>query len=243
VASGELKPLGDEGILLPRDVTIREARTYAVDAAAPDGTTRRVNVTAEAGSLAAGQPLPVSPRLTEQEWGGKGATFTLVMMPRVPIRLVDVMGVATAIVLMIVLDWLVFRTRTGRAMRAVSYNTNNAALMGIDVDKVVSLTFVIGAALAAAAGFLFSQKYTGLNQTAASIWVLLGLKAFVAAVVGGIGNIRGAMLGGLLIGLLEFFGMAYVSTELRDLYVFSLLIVVLLVKPSGILGSTIREKV
>jgi branched-chain amino acid transport system permease protein len=128
-------------------------------------------------------------------------------------------------------------------MRAVSFNTTNAALMGINVNAVISFTFVLGAALAAAAGFLFSQKYSGLNQTGAAIWVLLGLKAFVAAVVGGIGNIRGAMLGGILIGLLEFFGMAYVSTELRDLYVFSLLIVVLLVKPSGLLGSTVREKV
>lgn len=161
----------------------------------------------------------------------------------VPIRLVDVMVIVTAVVLMVVLDWLVFRTKMGRAMRAVSFNPPNASLMGIDVDKVISFTFVLGAALAAAAGFLYGQKYPGLNQTAAAGWVLLGLKAFVAAVIGGIGNIRGAMLGGLLIGVLEFFGTAYLSPALRDVYVFSVLILVLLFKPSGILGKAVTEKV
>jgi len=161
----------------------------------------------------------------------------------VKIWLVDVIGAGTAVALMIALDWLVFRTKLGRAMRAVSYNPANASLMGIPVDRVISFTFVLGAMLAAAAGFLYSQKYSGLNQPAAATWVLLGLKAFVAAVVGGIGKIRGAMLGGLLIGLLEFFGAAYISPELRDLYVFSLLILVLLFRPSGLLGSTAAEKV
>jgi branched-chain amino acid transport system permease protein len=117
--------------------------------------------------------------------------------------------------------------------------------MGINVDKVISFTFVLGAMLAAAAGFLYSQKYPGLNQAAAAVWVLLGLKAFVAAVVGGIGNIRGAMLGGIVIGLLEFFVTAYVpdGPQLRDLFVFALLIAVLLFKPSGILGKSSIEKV
>jgi branched-chain amino acid transport system permease protein len=161
----------------------------------------------------------------------------------VPIRLVDVMVVVTALLLMLVLDWLVFRTKMGRAMRAVSFNPPNASLMGIDVDKVISFTFVLGSALAAAAGFLYGQKYPGLNQTAAAGWVLLGLKAFVAAVIGGIGNIRGAMLGGLLIGVLEFFGTAYISPALRDVYVFSVLILVLLFRPSGILGKAVTEKV
>lgn len=161
----------------------------------------------------------------------------------VKIWLVDIIGAGTAVALMVALDWLVFRTRLGRAMRAVSFNTNNAALMGIPVDRIISFTFVLGAMLAAAAGFLYAQKYPGLGQPASATWVLLGLKAFVAAVVGGIGNVRGAMLGGLLIGLLEFFGAAYVSPELRDLYVFSLLIVVLLFRPSGLLGKTTAEKV
>lgn len=156
---------------------------------------------------------------------------------------VDVIGAATAVALMFAMDFLVYRSRFGRSMRAVSYNPTTASLMGIPVDRVVSATFVIGAALAAAAGFLYGQKYSGLNQAAAATWVLLGLKAFVAAVVGGIGNIRGAMLGGLLIGLLEFFGAAYLSAAMRDVYVFSLLILALLFRPSGILGRSEIEKV
>ncbi len=156
---------------------------------------------------------------------------------------VDVMAAVTAVGLMVGLDIMVYKTKLGRAMRAVSFSERNAALMGIPVDKVISFTFVLGASLAAAAGFLYSQKYAGLNQTGAAGWVLLGLKAFVAAVVGGIGNIRGAMLGGLLIAGLEFFGAQYISTELRDVYVFAALIVVLLFRPSGILGRSVVEKV
>ena len=164
-------------------------------------------------------------------------------VPSVIVRLVDVIGAGTALVLMFLLDRLVFHTRLGRAMRAVSHNANTASLMGINVDRVISITFIIGASLAAAAGFLYSQKYSGLNQPAAAGWVLLGLKAFVAAVVGGIGNIRGAMLGGILIGLLEFFGMTYFGPELRDVYVFALLILVLLFRPGGLLGKATIEKV
>jgi len=161
----------------------------------------------------------------------------------VQIHLVDIIGVVTALALMLVLDWLIFRTRLGRAMRAVSHDTNVAALMGINVDAVISFTFVLGSSLAAAAGFLYAMKYPGLNQPAHATWVLLGLKAFVAAVIGGIGNIRGAMLGGILIGFIELFGAAYLSPHLRDIYVFSILILVLLVRPSGILGRTVAEKV
>jgi len=144
---------------------------------------------------------------------------------------------------MLVLDWLIFRTRMGRAMRAVSHDTAVAALMGINVDAVVSFTFVLGSSLAAAAGFLYAMKYPGLNQPAHATWVLLGLKAFVAAVIGGIGNVRGAMLGGVLIGFIELFGAAYLSPHLRDIYVFSILILVLLLRPSGILGKAVAEKV
>jgi branched-chain amino acid transport system permease protein len=161
---------------------------------------------------------------------------------RVP--LVDVVVLGTAIVLMLALEWLVFRTKLGRGMRAVSYNTQTAALMGINVNRVISFTFVLGSALAAAAGFLYGMKYpAGLKQPADTSWVMLGLKAFVAAVVGGIGNVRGAMLGGLLIGLLEFVGAAYISALYRDVYVFVLLIVVLLVRPTGLLGRAAVEKV
>jgi branched-chain amino acid transport system permease protein len=161
----------------------------------------------------------------------------------VQFRLVDLVVLSTAVLLMIAMQWLIFRTKIGMAMRAVSYNVTTAALMGINVDRIISITFVIGSALAAAAGFLYSMKYTQLKQTADSVWVLLGLKAFVAAVVGGIGNVRGAMLGGIVIGLIEFFGVAYLSSNYRDVYVFVLLILVLLVRPQGILGTGAVEKV
>jgi len=161
----------------------------------------------------------------------------------VHITTVDLVAAGTAIGLMLALEWLIHRTRFGRAMRAVSFDTRLASLMGINVDIVISLTFALGAALAAAAGLLYAVKYPVLNQPAFTTWVLLGLKAFVAAVVGGIGNVRGAMLGGVLIGLIEQFGAYYLPPEFKDVYVFSLLIIVLLLRPSGILGVKMAEKV
>ncbi len=161
----------------------------------------------------------------------------------VNVNLVDVIVVLVAVALMLALEWLVFRTKLGRAMRAVSYDTRTAALMGINVDRVVSATFVIGSSLAAAAGLLFGLKYRGIKQPADATWILLGLKAFVAAVIGGIGNITGAVLGGLLIGFVEIFGASYFSPHLRDVYVFSLLIAVLLLRPTGLLGKAVAEKV
>ncbi len=170
--------------------------------------------------------------------------LTLGYVGGVRIPLVDVIVLGTALVLMLGLEWLIFRTKLGRAMRAVSFNTQLAALMGVNVNAVISFTFVLGSALAAAAGFLFGMKYpAGLKQPADTSWMMLGLKAFVAAVVGGIGNVRGAMLGGVLIGLLEFFGVAYLEPLYRDVYVFSLLILVLLFRPTGLLGHASVEKV
>ncbi len=168
---------------------------------------------------------------------------TLATLAGVHLRLVDALVVTLAVVLMLALQYLVFGTKLGRAMRAVSYDMRSAALMGINVDRVVSFTFVTGSALAAAAGLLYAMKYPGLNQPAHATWVLLGLKAFVAAVVGGIGNVRGAVAGGLLIGFVELFGAGYLSPHLRELYVFALLIAVLLFKPSGLLGRATVEKV
>jgi branched-chain amino acid transport system permease protein len=158
-------------------------------------------------------------------------------------HLVDLLVIGVAVALMVVLQWLVYGTKLGLGMRAVSFDTKTASLMGINVDAVISFTFVTGSALAAAAGLLFALKYSGLKQSADSQWVLLGLKAFVAAVVGGIGNVRGAVLGGLMIGAIEQFGAAYVYAPLRDVYVFSVLILVLLVKPTGLLGKAVVEKV
>ena len=177
----------------------------------------------------------------------------------VVVQKIDRIVFGVAVALMVGLQLLIYRTKFGTAMRAVSFNAKAAALMGINVDRVVSGTFVLGSALAGAAGFLFAMKLQGqtLQPTATALWVLLGMKAFVAAVVGGIGNVRGAMLGGLLIGLVEQFGAGagnlmykahwtanVVETSgYKDVYVFALLIVVLLVRPSGLLGRSTVEKV
>jgi branched-chain amino acid transport system permease protein len=131
----------------------------------------------------------------------------------------------------------------GRAMRAVSFDARVASLMGVNVGQVVTVTFAIGSALAAAGGLLYGLKYESLQITSHSTWVLLGLTAFVAAVVGGIGDVRGAAVGALLIAAVQQFGAAYLSSQLRDIYVFTILIVVLLARPSGLFGSPAVEKV
>ncbi len=168
---------------------------------------------------------------------------TLFTLYGVRFELIDALLIGTAVTLMIALQWLVYGTKLGLGMRALSHDPQTAALMGVPVDRVISLTFVIGSALAAGAGLLFALEYRTLQQPAATTWVLFGLKAFVAAVVGGIGNMKGAMVGGLVIGLIELFCAAYVSPQFREVYVFLLLIIVLLVRPSGIFGSTTTEKV
>jgi branched-chain amino acid transport system permease protein len=169
---------------------------------------------------------------------------TLAVVGPVEIKLVNVAVVGTAVLMMFALQYIIYSTRFGLAMRAVSYHPRHAGLMGINVDRVISLTFVLGSMLAAAAGFLYTLKYSGqAKQTADAMWVMLGLKAFVAAVVGGIGNLRGAVFGGLLIGLTEFLGVGYLSSDYRDAYVFAILILVLLIRPQGILGGDGTEKV
>ena len=125
-------------------------------------------------------------------------------------------------------------------MRAVSEDNGAAQLMGINVNSTISMTFAIGSALAAIAGVLLCSTYPTLMPTTGS---MPGIKAFTAAVFGGIGSIPGAMIGGILLGIIEIFARAYVSTELSDAIVFGVLIVVLLVKPTGLLGKKINEKV
>jgi branched-chain amino acid transport system permease protein len=161
----------------------------------------------------------------------------------VTVDLIDLVICGTTALLLLGLEWLVFHTKLGTAMRAVSFDSVTASLLGINVDRVISFTFVLGSALAAAAGFLHTMKYQGLNQPAHETWVLLGLKGFVAAVVGGIGNVRGAVLGGFVIAFVEQFGAHYASPHFRDVYVFGLLIAILLVRPTGLLGTSAVEKV
>ncbi len=141
---------------------------------------------------------------------------------------------------MVVLTLFVNKTKAGTAMRAVSEDKGAAQLVGINVNKTISMTFAIGSALAALAGILYICQYQTLKPT---MGALPGIKAFVAAVLGGIGSIPGAMLGGIVLGIIESLSKAYISTELSDAIVFGVLVVVLLVKPSGILGKKQNEKV
>jgi branched-chain amino acid transport system permease protein len=148
--------------------------------------------------------------------------------------------VLVTVVLMAGFTWVIAKTSLGRQQRACELDMKMAALLGVNVDRTISLTFALGSALAAAGGVLF-----GLDQTKIEpmMGVLIGLKAFVAAVLGGIGNIPGAMLGGLLIGMVEQLASAYLSSSFAPAIVFSILVVVLLVRPQGLLGRVTREKV
>jgi branched-chain amino acid transport system permease protein len=146
----------------------------------------------------------------------------------------------TAGLLMLVLRIIVMKTKIGTAMRAVSYNPTAASLMGININAVISFTFIIGSSLAGAAGILYGLNYPSIDPL---MGILPGLKAFVAAVLGGIGNIPGAALGGMIIGLLETFVTGYISPTYRDAIAFGILILILLVKPTGILGKKEIEKV
>ncbi len=156
------------------------------------------------------------------------------------ITAVAVVTVIACIVIMIALTLFTGRTKMGKAMRAVSEDKGAAQLMGIDVNRTISLTFAIGSGLAAIAGVLLCSAYPTLQPTTGSI---PGIKAFTAAVLGGIGSIPGAMLGGILLGVIEIFSKAYISTQLSDAIVFAVLIIVLLIRPTGLLGKKIREKV
>ena len=156
------------------------------------------------------------------------------------ISYVTLLTIAVCIVIMIALTTFTSRGKMGKAMRAVSEDKGAAQLMGINVNATISLTFAIGSALAGIAGVLFMSAYPTLTPTTGS---MPGIKAFTAAVFGGIGSIPGALLGGLLLGIIEIFAGAYISTQLQNAIVFAVLIVVLVVRPAGLLGKTIREKV
>ena len=153
---------------------------------------------------------------------------------------VTIVTIAVCIVIMIALVAFVQKTKPGQAMRAVSEDKGGAQLMGINVDGTIALTFAIGSALAAIAGVLLCSAYPSLTPYTGA---MPGIKAFVAAVFGGIGSIQGAFIGGLLLGIIEILGRAYISSQMADALVFAVLIIVLLVKPTGLLGKQIQEKV
>lgn len=151
-----------------------------------------------------------------------------------------IVTLAACIIIMIVLMLFVQKTKQGQAMRAVSEDRGAAQLMGINVNGTIAMTFAIGSALAAIAGVLYCSSYPTLS---AYTGAMPGIKAFVAAVFGGIGSIPGAFIGGLLLGIIESLGKAYISSQMADAIVFAVLIIVLLVKPAGLLGKKIQEKV
>ena len=147
--------------------------------------------------------------------------------------------VITSLILLVALQFIVRRTKTGKAMRAVAYDKAAARLMGIHANRIISITFAIGAALAGAAGVLYATAYT---EVYFAMGILPGLKAFVAAVLGGIGSIPGAFVGALIMGQAEVMSAGYISTPMRDAIAFTILILVLFVRPRGILGEPEREK-
>ena len=181
-------------------------------------------------------------------WGSAAKNYKSVVT-MAPIKLFEgqliitgevLLTVVVSALVMIGLTLFTGKTRTGKAMRAVSEDRAAAQLMGINVNKTISMTFAIGSALAAVAGVLLCSTVPTLMPTTGS---MPGIRAFTAAVFGGIGSIPGAMLGGILLGIIETFAKAYISTQFSDAIVFSVLIIILLVKPAGLLGKQIQEKV
>jgi branched-chain amino acid transport system permease protein len=170
-------------------------------------------------------PLPIKFR----SWDVAGVTVSNIMF--------IVIGVSTLFLVLLYL--LVYRTKLGKAMRAVAWDKPTARLMGIDVDLIISFTFAIGAVLAGVGGMLYVIAYPQLRTF---LGVMPGLKSFIAAVFGGIGSIPGAFVGSLLIGMIETLSGAYLSSTLRDAIVFSILIIVLLAKPTGLFGEAAKEK-
>ena len=181
-------------------------------------------------------------------FGANTKSFTSVVSVE-PIVLADgaltisgetIVTVSACIIIMVALSSFIKYTKSGRAMLAVSEDSGAAQLMGVNVNGTIALTFAIGSGLAAIAGVLLCSSYPALTPYTGS---MPGIKAFVAAVFGGIGSIPGAFIGGLLLGVIEILGKAYISSQLSDAIVFAVLIIVLLVKPTGLLGKQIQEKV
>ena len=181
-------------------------------------------------------------------WGSNPKSFTSVVSTIKPFLLFGsltitgevLVTVVVSVVIMLALTWFTSSTRMGKSMSAVSEDRDAAQLMGINVNKTISITFAIGSALAAVAGVLMCSSIPVLQPTTGS---MPGIRAFTAAVLGGIGSIPGAMLGGVLLGIIETFAKAFLSTQFSDAIVFGVLIIILLVKPAGLLGKRVQEKV
>lgn len=181
-----------------------------------------------------------NPKMFPQIFNFGGKTGFTLFGGRLTVTYVTIITIAVCIVIMLGLVWFTGKTKMGKAMRACSEDKGAAQLMGINVNTTISMTFAIGSGLAAIAGVLLCSAYPTLMPTTGS---MPGIKAFTAAVLGGIGSIPGAFIGGLVLGVIEIFAKAYISTQMSDAVVFAVLIIVLLVKPAGIMGKQIREKV
>lgn len=165
---------------------------------------------------------------------------TLFNFGAIQIQLFDVTIIMVAVISMLCLNWFIQKTKTGMAIRAVSFSFRSATLMGINVNRIIMVTFIVGSSLAGVGSVLVGLKYPKIDPLMGTV---IGLKAFVAAVLGGIGNLPGAVVGGLLMGLSEEMVVAYLSSTYRDALAFGLLILILLFKPSGLFGRPRAEKV
>lgn len=185
-----------------------------------------------AGQLGFGADPKFFPQIYHPEatWGSGDLNIN-------PLQVI-VLGIS--LFLMTALQWIIFKTRLGRAMRAVSFNHDNASLMGIPTGRIISYTFMLGSALAGAGGVLVGLIYPKIDPL---LGVMLGLKAFSAAVLGGIGNVTGAVVGALMLGLAEEFVVGYWASTYRDALAFGILILILLIKPTGLFGVNRTEKV
>lgn len=184
------------------------------------------------GQLVFGADPKVFPTLFENS--------VLIETGGIALKTLDLMVFVVTIAMMLILNFIVYHTKLGQAMRAVSQNMKVASLMGINTDRIIGVTFVIGSALAGVGSVLVGMKYPKIDPL---MGTMIGLKAFVAAVLGGIGNLMGAVLGGLIMGLSEEMVVGYLSSTYRDALAFGILILILIYKPSGLLGKPGTEKV
>ena len=180
-------------------------------------------------------------------WGARGQTYPSGILPTatvsilgVEVMLTRIILFASAVALMLLLYWFINRTRVGTAIRAVAIDQDAARLMGINVDNIISLVFLIGPALGAAAGVMMGLYYGKITP---DMGFGFGLKAFTAAILGGIGNIPGAMLGGILLGVLEAVAAGYISMAWKDAIAFGVLILILIARPTGLLGERVADKI